>query len=127
MEGTYKVFFGGQNVGNVRVSREGLYYCFHCRCRLSGEIVCKLIVTCGDVQVHLGVLIPTGEGFGLETKVPAKRLGEGEPSFHIQPNRVIMEGRFIPIKPEEPFAYIARLKEAFLARQEGQPGAVIKM
>ena len=34
--------------------------------------------------------------------------------------------RFVPIYPEEPFSYISRLKDAYLARQGEQLGAVIR-
>lgn len=33
--------------------------------------------------------------------------------------------KFVPIAPEEPFAYIAKLKDAFLATQNGQTGVMI--
>ena len=126
MEGYYEVFFGGKSVGKVQVSREGLYLRFDCRCRLTGEVVCKLTVACGDRSENLGILIPMGDGFGLETRLAAKRLGEGELTFQIVPNRVVIPGQFVPIYPEEPFSYIARLKDAYLARQEEQVGAVIR-
>ena len=122
MEGNYQVYFGEQAVGRVQVKREGLYYRFCCRCSLSGAVVCRLVLTCGEEQVHLGILVPMGESFGLDTRVPVKRLGETEPEFQVLPGRVVTSGRFVPIKPEEPFAYIARLKEAFLAYQNGQAG-----
>lgn len=44
----------------------------------------------------------------------------------IRLNRPALAGRFIPIKPEEPFAYIERLKDAYLVRQDGQVGIIIK-
>lgn len=126
MEGNYEVNFGGQAVGKVQVRRQGLYYVFHCRCRLTGEVVSKLVVHTGNHQENLGILVPMGDGFGLDTKVPVKKLGEGIPSFQVVPNRVVLQGQFVPIRAEEPFAYITRLQNAFLARLEGEVGAVIQ-
>ena len=37
-----------------------------------------------------------------------------------------LEGKFIPIKPEEPFAYIERLKDAYLVQREERIGICIK-
>lgn len=125
MEGNYEVFFGEQAIGRVQVIREGLYYRFRCRCKLTGEVVSKLTVSCSDCEESLGVLVPMGDSFGLETRLPAKRLEEGKPTFRVMPNRVVMPGKFVPIKPEEPFAYIARLKKAFLVRQNGQVGIML--
>ena len=126
MEGNYELRFGGQAIGKVQVIREGLYYRFLCRCRLKGEMVARVVVNCGDRQDSLGILVPMGDGFGLETRIPAKRLGFGKPEFTVTPNRGKLQGAFVPIKPEEPFSYIARLKNAYLARVNGEIGAVIK-
>ena len=126
MEGSYELVFGSKEVGKVEVWKEGLYYRFFCRCRMSGDVVSRVMVSCGGKQESLGVLVPVGDGFGLETRLPAKRLGEGEPVFAVVPNRVANSGKFVPIKPEEPFSYIERLKDAYLARVEGQVGIVLQ-
>lgn len=125
LEGTYNAVLAGKNVGTVQVIKEGLYCRFRCRCKLEDD-VCRLMVSCGDKQENLGVLVPSGEGFYLETKIPAKRLGQGKPVFSVIPNRAVLTGKFIPISPEEPFAYIARLKEAYLVTRNGQQGIVIR-
>ena len=122
----YAVIMGKEQAGRVQVQREGLYYRFCCRCRLSGDVVCRLAVRCGDREESLGVLVPTGDCFGLDKRIPVKNIGEGEMLFFLLPKRDGFQGEFIPIYPEEPFAYIARLKDAFLARQNGQIGVVIK-
>ena len=126
MEGNYGVYFGKQPVGKVQVLRQGLYYRFICRCQLSGDVVCRLSVVCGNNRESLGVVVPENGGFGLDTKLPVKRLGEGEMMFTLIPKHEKTEGKFVPIYPEEPFAYIERLKESFLVRKEGQAGIVIK-
>ena len=126
MDGNYELKFGGQTVGKVQVIRQGLYYRFHCRCRMPGDGVCRVKVSCGGREESLGILVPAGDGFGLETRLAAKRLGQGSPEFTVVPNRARLHGKFVPIKPEEPFAYIARLKDAYLAARFGQLGAVIQ-
>ena len=120
MEGTFSVYLEGQTVGEVTVRREGLYYCFQARCRLKGEDVCRLTAN-GE---KLGILVPVGEGFGLETKRPAKQFS-GDWYFQVIPNRPVLEGRFIPIKPEEPFGYLNRLKDGYYCSRNGQPGIMI--
>jgi len=118
-DGAYVLSFGGRAVGKVEVARQGLYYCFSCRCRLSGDIVCRVVaVWCGKRE-SLGVLTPEEEGFALKARLPVKRFGEEEPEFLVIPNRTVTAGKYVPIRPEAPFAYIERLKEAFLVRQNG--------
>ena len=34
-------------------------------------------------------------------------------------------GKFVPVYPDEPFAYMSKLKDAYLEVREGQPGVVI--
>lgn len=126
MEGCYEMHFGGRAVGKAQVDRLGLYYRFTCRCRMPGEVISRVVVRCGDVKTDLGILVPTGDGFGLDTKVAVKKLGQGSPEFLVVPNHPEVKDKFIPIKPEEPFSYIERLKDAYLARQNGQLGMVIK-
>ena len=121
----YPLDFGGQTVGKVQVREEGLYRVFHCRCKFPGEIISKAVLWVGDCLIHLGVLAPVGDGFGLDTRIPRKRIPEGEWRFEVVPGRGVLAGRYIPIKPEEPFAYLARLKDAYLSRMGDQVYAVI--
>ena len=126
MENCFAVYFGGQAVGKVRVSKQGLYYHFSCRCRIGTEIVCRLVVSCGEKRENLGIVVPTDGGFGLETKLPVKRLGEGRMEFLLIPKHDVSVGQAVRVYPEEPFAYISRLKGAYLVKQKGQPYIVMR-
>ena len=125
MEGTYVITQFGEAVGQATVRRQGLYWQFTCRCDLSGEMVCRVRVTCGGREADLGILVPEGGQFRLVTRVAASKLGSGTPEFICQPRRPELKGKFIPLRPEEPFAYLHRLEDAFLARQNGQIGLMI--
>ena len=81
MVGTYEIRLGSSSVGCVTVERQGLYYRFHCQCNLKGMY--RLVVSCGGKQEDLGTLIPSGGVFGLEKRIPVKRLGEGTPEFEL--------------------------------------------
>ena len=126
MEGNYPMYFGGRVIGRAEVKQEGLYYRFCCRCRLSGDVICRVRVRCGDKEADLGVLIPEPEGFALNTRLPAKRFAGGKPEFSVLPQTGQLNETFIPIRPEEPFAYIEKLKQAYLVTREGQLGALIR-
>lgn len=126
MENWFGVSFGNQTVGKVRVTKQGLYYRFSCRCRIGGDVVCRLTVSCGDKRENLGIVVPMDGGFGLDTKIPAKRIGEGKMEFFLIPKHDVSDGQVVPIYPEEPFAYISRLKDAYLVKRNGQKCIVIK-
>jgi len=107
--------FGDRPLGWVRVERQGLYYLFRCRCQLSGEAAFRLLVSCGEKQEDLGILVPMEGGFGLDTRRPVKRLGEGTLSFRLVSNHDAPKNRFGPIYPEEPYTYLQKHKDAYLA------------
>ena len=121
----YDIRLGNETVGTVNVERQGLYYCFSCRCRLSGSVMYRLCVSCGGHHENLGVLVPMGDRFGLDTKLAVKRLGQGPMGFMALPRHPPVQRHFVPIRPEEPFAYINRLQNAYLEIRNGQIGVVV--
>ena len=84
-----------------------------------------ITVTCSGKSESLGIPVPKNGEFYLDTRLAASRLGEGEPKFAAVPRRPDLGGMFVPISPEEPFRYLHRLENAFLARKDGQLGIVI--
>ncbi len=121
-----EILLGGQPIGTAQVRREGLYYCFDCRCRLSGEVVYRLTVRCGERTENLGIPVPEGSRFVLRTRIPVKRLGEGDLSIRAEPKHTDLGEKFVPLAPEEPFRYLRRLQDAFLQTRNGQIGVVLK-
>ena len=121
----YEILLGGQGIGKAKVDRQGLYYAISCRCRLSGEVVYKVTVSCGENTESLGILVPEGGAFVLTTRIPIKRLGEGTLMFHAVPRHTQIQGRFMPVTPEEPFAYLSRLGNAFMEVRNGQVGVIL--
>ena len=126
MVGNYEIHQGDRLQGKVTVVKEGLYYRISCRCRLSGDVMHHLVVRSGGRETSLGTCVPMDDGFGVEKKISCKSLGQGTPEFLLLPKHETVAGKFVPIYPEEPFSYMERLKVAFLARQGGQLGIVIK-
>lgn len=126
MVGTYEVRMGDTPLGAVTVEKQGLYYHFSCRCRLSGEVMCRLWLRRGGQETDLGLCVPMEDGFGTEKRLPARQCGTGTPEFILRPRGADTKGNFIPLSPEEPFRYLHRLENAFLERRGGQLGIVIR-
>lgn len=126
MDGFYEVSFGNSPVGKVQLVRQGLYCRIVCRCRLPGDLVCRLFVQTDKGRENLGVVVPEGDSFLLDKKIPVKRLGNGPLRFALSSGAGPLPGRFIPICPEEPFYYIERLKDAFLESEQGKVGIRIQ-
>ena len=126
METHYSVSHNGKPCGKVTVTKCGLYYQFLCRCMIDRDHIYRLTLLYEGKQKNLGILVPTEESFGLSTRLPVKQLQEGEWSFQIHPKEMIQSVCFVPIRPEEPFSYISRLKESFLVDQNEEPGIRIQ-
>lgn len=122
MEQAYFIRSGDEIIGRVMVQRQGLYYRICCKSKLTGAVRYKLVVSCGDNTVDLGICIPLEDGFGMNTRIPVKRLGEGTLIFQFVPKHTELQTQFVPVFPEEPFGYIRQLQNAHLAKQDGHVG-----
>lgn len=126
MEGNYPIYHGTQQVGQANITRRGLYYQFDCRLRLSGAVIFRLEIRCGDITENLGVPVPEGSIFVLRKTLPANRFPQEKPEFQILPKHEPMNEFFVPLHPDEPFAYLARLQDARLQRRGDQLGIVLR-
>ena len=126
MVGVFEIKDGSSSVGKATVQQQGLYYGISCRCCLEKQGMYRLIVYCNEKQEDLGTLVPMDGAFGLEKRIPVKRLGEGTPEFLLMSKDRIRKEKYVPVYPEEPFSYMSRLKDAYLERRNGQLGIVIR-
>lgn len=122
----YEIMLGDKSIGAAEVSIEGLYYRFSCRCKLSGEIMYCLKTVCAERECDLGVLVPIGDVFGIDTRRPVKKVGEGILSFYAVPRHPEITGQFVPIRADEPFMYLEKLQKAHLDVQREVVGVVIE-
>ncbi len=125
MEGSYGVALGGERLGRIQVTRQGLYFCFDCRCDLFSEQMYDVIVAWEDKEERLGLLAPREKRLILTAKLPVKKAGQGEPRFFLRPRHCPMSEAFVPLRPEEPFAFLQRLEGAYLEKRAGQCGIVL--
>lgn len=126
MDGNYDIFRGGEKIGKAQIKREGLYYRFRCCCAITGEVIYRLTATCGEKTENLGILIPDGDAFRLEKKLPVSRFPKGEILIRAVPGNSDRIGLFAPVKPDEPFDYIAQLESARMERCGDEIGVVIQ-
>ena len=87
----------------------------------------KLQIKTGETYHHIGVLIPIDGKFGLDMKIPVKRLGDRIGQFEISSGKKDASVRFIPVVPHEPFCYLRMLNVAKLERRGDQIGVVISI
>lgn len=124
MDGLYDIYRGEDKIGKAEVRREGLYYRFRCCCDLTGEVMYRITVICGGRTENLGIPIPDGDCFRLNTRLPVSRFSADEPEFRAVP-RHQNQGLWVPILPETPFEYITRLENAVMERRNETIGILI--
>jgi hypothetical protein len=125
MIGVHPIYLGDDIIGEARIDRQGLYYLFSCRCDLTGEVMCRVVVQTDGGQVNLGIPVPDGWVFTLKTRVPVKHFEGVFKRIFIIPRHPRVKEVFIPLSPEEPFRYLQRLKHARLKVLEGKLGVLL--
>ena len=119
----YQIFWNETAVGTADVTKEGLYYRFACTCRPVGEGIHKILVSDGYTQRNLGICVPVGRDFVLNTKIPAKSLCIEKLTFRIVPKEE--EGFWIPVEEGMAFEYVDKLNSAYLKIIDGKKFIVI--
>ena len=133
MAETYDITHEGAPVGSAQMEKQGLYYVFSCRCRLPEEGLYRIHAVNGETREDLGICIPVDGVFGMDKKVPQKRIGEGMLTFELvpkdwQPQEIVPEPEPIPQVEEtvqpvqaEEIGPPAAVEESFLPVSEDEP------
>ena len=122
--GEYAVLFGSERIGTATVTKQGLFYCITCKCRISGSVPVRVRVI-GEREVDLGLCVPMGEAFGLKATIPIKSVGSGDLTFFAAAKHRAAQELMI-VSADEPFRYIARLKDAYLVKRENGVGITFR-
>lgn len=116
---SYDVKFENRTVGSVSVVREGLYYRFSCQCNLTNAAVYRLVVSCNGRTTDIGICVPQVGGFGLQKRIPVKRVGEDRMQFHILPHDQVVPDTRVIVNPNTAFAFISELHRGSLRIEGG--------
>lgn len=125
MEGNYPILLGGKEAGYARIKKEGLYWKIFCCCKLSGDVLYRVVVKTSNNQESLGILVPDNGCFVLSARISMKRLAPGEPRFLALPKHTKIAERFVSVYPDEPFAYLDRIKKSRFGLQNQKRGVYI--
>jgi hypothetical protein len=121
MAETYDITHESALVGTARMEKQGLYYVFSCRCRLPKEGLYRIHAINGDAREDLGICIPMDGVFGMDKKVPQKRIGEGILTFELVPK----DWKPQEIVPEpEPILQVEETVQSVQAEEIAPPSAV---
>ena len=85
----------------------------------------KLVACCMDRRVELGILVPEGQCFGLETRIPRKKIGDGNLYFSVFALCADDQNTFVDINPDKPFANLQMVTKARAELRDGKLGILI--
>ena len=108
MEKSYSVTMGTQIVGTATVRRQGLYSRIVCHCCFDKPRFYHLEMECNGQSRRLGVLIPSGNRYLLETTIPAKYINEDNIRFYIPVLAATEQRQFLSIEQGKLFSGITK-------------------
>lgn len=127
MVGDYSVFLAGSPVGQAIVTQEGMFWRVRCHCKASADVPFTLQAAWGEEILDLGLLANSGEELTVTARINKKKVPQGKPVFRILVKHRNTVEQFLPISPEEPFAYLSKLKDAYLIYKGNQPGIALNI
>lgn len=120
---TYSVDFQGKSVGEVTVSREGLYCRFQCCVNAPDKGIYRLQFLNGQQCKDLGICVPMQDHLVLDKKIPVKNIEDGEYGFRLVSKE--NNGKFIPITAGKPFSHIKEIHHSRFSVQNGIGGVIL--
>ena len=113
MKTDYTVFRGTKATGKAEFAREGLYYriCVHCM------NPARIQLFSANGILDLGVCVPSEGEFIIQTRIPVKKIGEGDIAFYMD-----SEETFYPVSEDAPFLRLDLLRSCVMSYRGGVTG-----
>lgn len=108
----YDTYFGDAKIGQVRLRKQGLYYCIDGDFERCTKSICRLIGSNGKEHMDLGVCVPCENRLILKRSIPIKNITFDIAKWALVEQSKMPEENFIPVKNDEPFGCIKDLKNA---------------
>lgn len=123
LKSQYPVYWDDRKTGEVTVEKEGLYYRFFCRVQLPEGTRCRLYARAEGKNQDLGLCIPQGRDFVVQTRLPVKHFGLGEYQFCLeQPGTE----KFVPVYSDRPFSALDSLEQGKFIRRDEVAGILFQ-
>lgn len=116
----YPIVFENRTVGQVEVSKKGLYYHFTCQCTPPDSKIYRIVISSENAEQSLGICVPEGKNFGLSKRLPVKSIKDGEWEFYLRPKDAV-NSLVSAVSEEEPFPLLDKLENSSLAVKNGVP------
>ena len=122
MEDAYDVLYQNKPVGKVYMTLQGLYISLCCRCKLA-EGKYTLCAVSANCRTDLGMLYPLEGFFGLDCRIPAKRLGQGSVIFSVVEK--IPKVKPVPLEEKVDTCVLEKLEQYRFVMFDGKPCLIL--
>ena len=119
----YSISWNDKSVGRAEVQSEGLYYRFICACELPDDRIYRITVSDSQTVKDLGICVPDGKKFGLNTRIPKKYLKGETLIFSLTSSN--KKNNVLPVADGAPFPQLEDLENARLQFTDGQAQILI--
>jgi len=120
----FEIAMDGKVVGKATVERQGLYCRFSCRCVFPDKGIHTIWVCWDGGSRKLGVCVPNGRDYCLNTSVPLKYIPDKRLTFAVDYTEKKQDD-FYAVDAERPFDPIDKLSRAQFDVRDGKPGLII--
>ena len=118
----YQIAHNGVVVGDVKIEKKGLFYCFYCRCSLPESGVFRVTVTNGGKTHDLGIFTPTDGNYTCLARIPSKSFCGNEFIFELVDSAKVIT---VLISEGNTFQYLESLNTACLHQTNGRSAIII--
>jgi len=125
MIGKYNVYWQNNIVGEVAVSKAGMFYEIHCHCESPSNGAYYLWIVWKNHSEKLGICASGQKGYGLKTKLSQKRVGECNPRFELREREPEQELIFIE-EITNPYPLLIKLPDLRIRTTDEKCGIITK-
>lgn len=115
------MLYGQKVLGQLKLSKCGLYYEVLFRCSPQKKAL-RLVDDCDEGEVSIGICAPIVSGFGVNRKIPIKKLGTGNHAFRLIPVETAESLEFYELSEDRPCKVLPLISYARFTYVGGKPG-----
>lgn len=119
MDRYYDVYLDNRIIGSVTTAQQGLFCYLSCRCSLPDDKMYKLFAQIKEEILDFGLLYPINDSFGINTKAPLRKLGQGSIRFFVSPKDGIEV--CVPLNSPSAFPHLSQLEQCRFIMKNGKP------
>lgn len=125
MIGKHTIYCQGRTVGDVIVSKTGMFYDIDCLCEVPGDSAHILWAIWDNHSERLGLCAFGERGYGLRTTLSTKKTGEGTVRFVLR-KRNSEQSIFYVDDLKDAYSFLIKIPNLRIAFIDGRMGIIMR-